>query len=93
MDPLQRGDNHKNAKRKRPKSSKKNLPLKNYRTRKAQIYINAFGHSSKLNFLKIMPPPPQGSGEATIGETVFTCVYIGKILLKLSSQEPLSKKS
>jgi hypothetical protein len=35
---------------------------------------------------------PGDWGWATIGETVFMCVYIGKIFLK-SSKEPLDQKS
>jgi hypothetical protein len=33
-----------------------------------------------------------GSAGATIGETDFTCLYIGKIFLK-SDKEPLAQKS
>jgi hypothetical protein len=36
---------------------------------------------------------PGGLDEAVIGETVFTCVYIGKIFLKSSNEEPLAQKS
>jgi hypothetical protein len=35
---------------------------------------------------------PLGSGEAIIGEN-FTCIYIGKIFLKSSSEESLAQKS
>jgi hypothetical protein len=40
-----------------------NLLFKNYWARKAEIYMKGFW----------------GSGGATIVETIFTCVYIGKI--------------
>jgi hypothetical protein len=49
--------------------------LKNLWVKRTEIYTKAFRLSIKASLLI---PWPQMSDGATIGETVLTCVYIGK---------------
>jgi hypothetical protein len=52
--------------------------------------MKALWHSTKPSLLKSWHP---WSGGMWIGETVFTCIYMGKIFLKSSHEEPLRQKS
>jgi NADH:ubiquinone oxidoreductase subunit 5 (subunit L)/multisubunit Na+/H+ antiporter MnhA subunit len=54
----------------------KTLLLKNGFARKAEIYMKAIYHSTKIMVCRV-------SDGATIGKIVFTCVYIVKTLLKI----------
>jgi hypothetical protein len=51
--------------------------LKNHCARKIEIYVKVLGIQVCKNH------GPMGSSEAIIGETVFTCVYIGKTISKI----------
>jgi hypothetical protein len=76
--PLQRGDNYKNAK-------KGWVHLK--------IFFSRTTGPGKFKFTRKLPDIvqiqdcsnycPQGSGGATVGENIFTCVYIGKMFKNL----------
>jgi hypothetical protein len=83
---LQRGDNHKNLKTmcghlkifsRITLAEKLGFTLKLSDIMQIQILLKVMVHG--------------GSGAATIGETIFTGVYIGGNLLKSSSPEPAFK--